>query len=208
MEEIILKANTRKVVGKQVKALRRAGQLPAVIYGRGKTPVAVTLDLHETSKLLPTITSSHLITLSVEGKPHTTLVREKQRHPVSGELIHVDFLEVSLTEKLRVDVIIQLEGDSPAVKNYNAVLVSGLEQLSIEAYPRDLPERISVDVSGLLEIGDAVYVRDLSLPSKVEVLSDPDDMIVLATAPVREEELVEEAAAEPEIIERGKKEEE
>lgn len=208
MEEIVLQAESRNIVGKQVKALRREGRLPAIIYGRGYSPITITLDLHEAGKVFPSITSSQLLTVKVDGKAHTTLVKEKQRHPVSGELIHVDFLEISLTEKLRVNVVIQLEGDSPAVKNYNAVLVAGQEELYIEAYPRDLPERIIVDVSTLVEIGDTIHVRDLVLPAAVEVMSDPDEMVVVATAPAAEEVVEEVSAIEPEVLERGKKEEE
>jgi large subunit ribosomal protein L25 len=210
MEELVLKAKSREIVGKQVKALRREGRLPCVIYGRGFKPVLITLDMREATRILPTITSSHLVVVDVDGKHHTTLVREKQREPVTGMFLHVDFLEVSLTEKLHAKVQIELVGDAPAVKNYNGVMVPGLEEIEVEALPRDLPERITVDISVLAEIGEAIYVRDIVLSSAVEILDDPEEIIVVITAPAREEveETVEGAAAEPEVIERGKKEEE
>ena len=210
MEEVVLKAQKRSVIGKQVKVLRRAGQLPAVIYGKGFDPIAITLDLHNASKILPRISSSHLIVVEVDGIEHNTLVRDKQREPITGGLLHVDFLEVSLTEKLRTVVIIHVEGEAPAVKNYNGVVIVGTEEIEVEALPRDLPERIVVDISTLAEIGDAIYVRDLVISPKVRVLSDPDEIIVNVAAPVVEIEAEEVAVAvpEPEVIERGKKEEE
>ncbi len=212
MEETVLSAKRRDIVGKQVKALRRAGRLPAVLYGRHLAPILVTLDMRESSHVLPTITSSHLVVVDVDGERHTTLVRERQRHPVTGDLLHVDFQVLSMTEKLRATVIIVLEGDAPATKNFNGVLVTGQTELEVECLPSDLPERIRVDISTLAEIGNAIHVRDLVLPPAVEVLTDPDELVVLVTAPAAEEkeEVVEvvEEAAEPEVIEKGKKEEE
>lgn len=213
MEEIVLNAKRRDVVGKQVKALRREGQLPAVLYGRHLAPVLITLDMRDTSRVLPTITSSHLVVVDVDGERHTTLVREKQRHPVTGGLLHVDFQILSMTEKLRTTVVIVLEGDAPATKNFNGILVTGQTELEVECLPNDLPERVRVDISGLTDIGNAIHVRDLVLPPAVDVLTDPDELVVLVTAPAAEEkeEVVVEAEAveaEPEVIEKGKKEEE
>jgi large subunit ribosomal protein L25 len=211
MPEIVLQAQPREVIGKQVKALRREGRLPGVIYGRGIDTLLITLDMHDASRILPTITSSQLVAVEVDGKQHTTLVREKQRMPTTGALLHVDFQEVSLTEKLHANVIIELVGDSPAVKNYNGVLVAGLERLEVEALPRDLPERITVDVSILSEIGQAIHVRDIALSSAVSILDNEDEIIVVVTAQAAEEveEAAEAGAFEPEVaVERGKKEEE
>ena len=211
MKEIVLDAKRRDVVGKQVKALRRAGRLPAVLYSRHLMPILITLDMRVTSRVLPTITSSHLVVVDVDGERHTTLVREKQRDPVTSSLLHVDFQVLSMTEKLRTTVVIVLEGEAPAAKNFNGVLVTGQTELEVECLPRDLPERIRVDVSGLIEIGNSIHVRDLVLPPTVEVLTDPDDLVVLVTAQSAEEKeevVAVEGAAEPEVIEKIKKEEE
>ena len=214
MEKIVLQATQRNVTGKQVKVLRRQGRLPAVLYGRSFNPIPVSLDFHEANRVLPGITSSHLVEVEVDGERHTVLVREKQYHPVLGRIIHVDFMAVSMTEKLRANVSIHLEGESPAVRDLNAVLVTGVEEVEVECLPKDLPERILVDVSSLGEIGAVIRVRDIYLSSEIRVLTDLDEMVVLITAPAAEEveeveEVVEEAAVgEPEVIERGKKEEE
>jgi large subunit ribosomal protein L25 len=216
MEKVVLKASRRTVTGKQVGALRRTGQLPAVIYGHNVEPVAISLDAKETATLLGKISASTLVTIDLEGNEFPTLVREKQREPVKNVFLHIDFQAVSLTEKIRAKVGIVLTGVSPAVKDYSAILVTTLNELEVEAFPQDLPERIVVDISVLGKIGDGIHVRDLILSDKVHIVSGTDEMIVLATAPKAEVEevaavegeAVTEEGGEPEVIEKGKKEEE
>lgn len=206
---VVLKATHRTVTGKQVKALRRQGVLPAVIYGHTVEPISISLDQHEATIQLAGISSSTIVTIDVEGQEHTALVREKQRDYVKNRLIHVDFQVVSLTEKIRTAVHIEIMGTSPAVKDFNAVIVHNVNQVEVEALPRDLPERFIVDISKLAAIGDAVYVRDLEVSSAVAILTDPDEIIVHATGAAAEEvEEVTAETAEPEVLERGKKEEE
>ena len=209
MEEILIKADLRTVIGKQVRTLRRAGKLPGVIYGHRIDPVAITMDLRETSRSLAGLAPSALVTVDVDGEKHLTLVREKQRDKITGTLRHIDFLAVSMKEKLRTNVFLMLVGVPPAIKAFNAIQVTGDDELEVECLPQDLPERIEVDLSGLTQIGDAIHVRDLKVSDKVKILTDPDTMIVLLTAPEMEEEAEAEAVAgEPEVIEKGKKEEE
>jgi large subunit ribosomal protein L25 len=218
MEKVVLKAEKRDAKGRQVKALRRSGKLPAVIYGHRLDPISISLEAHGANLTLNRITSSSLVTIELDGKEYPTLVRERQRDYIKGVLLHVDFLSVDLKEKIRATVSIQFVGVSPAVKDYNGVLVHNLEKLEVECLPTDLPERITVDISVLKQIGDGIRVHevDAMLTDKVVVLSDPDDMVAVVTA-AREEEAVEEAVegvvaeeeAAPELsVERGKKEEE
>jgi large subunit ribosomal protein L25 len=175
------------------------------------------MDAHEASKILGKMSSSTLVTLDVDGKEYPSLVREKQMNYVKRTLIHVDFQVVSLTEKIRANVGIHLSGSSAAVKDMSALLINGLTELEVEAFPQDLPERVVVDLAPLEKIGDAIHVKDILVSDKVTVLSDPEEMVVLATAPakeeVEEEEVVEEAEAvgeegEPEVVEKGKTEDE
>jgi large subunit ribosomal protein L25 len=217
MEKVVLKATKRDVVGKQVKAMRRAGRLPAVIYGRRNEPVIISLDAHSASLALGKLSSSSLVTIDVDGTEYASLVREKQRDYIKNRLLHVDFLAVSLDEKLRATVSIHFVGVSLAVKDFNAVLVHNLEELEVEALPGDLPEGIDVDISVLSRIGDGIRVRDVVVSDKVRLLDNPDTMVAVATAPKVEEEAaavpgveaVAPAEAEPELsVERGKKEDE
>lgn len=215
MENVIIKATPRTVIGKQVRALRRAGQLPGVLYGRHIEPAPISLDAREASRILSHLTSSSLVTIDLEGQEYPALVRESQRNPIKRNLVHVDFQVVSLTEKLRTRVGIEVAGISPAVKDFNAVLVTSLDELEVECLPQHLPERIVVDISRLANVGDGIHVRDIILSENIKVLSDPEEMVVVVTAS-RAEEVEEVAAeaipgqemAEPEVIEKGKKEEE
>jgi large subunit ribosomal protein L25 len=215
MEKVVLNAERRAVIGKQVKALRREGKLPAVIYGRRTEPINISLDAHSASLTLGRLTSSSLVTIAVDGQEYPALVREKQRDYIKNRLLHVDFLAVSLTENIRATVSVNLVGVSMAVKDYNAVLVANLQSLEVECLPTDLPERIDVDISALARPGDGVRVRDVVVSDKVRLLDDPDTMVAVATfakveeeAPVAPAEGVAPAEAEPELaVERGKKEE-
>ena len=217
MEKVTIKAERRDVIGKQVKAMRRAGKLPAVIYGRHTDPINVSLDAHSASLVLGRLTSSSLVTIDLDGKEYPALVREKQRDYIKNRLLHVDFLTVSLTETLRASVAVNLVGVSTAVKDYNAVLVLNLQSLEVECLPTDLPERIDIDIAVLARPGDGIRVRDVKVSDKVRLLDDPDTMVAVATfAKVEEEgaavpgaEGVAPGATEPELaVERGKKEDE
>ena len=217
MEEVLLKATKRTVTGKQVKALRRAGELPAVIYGRHVEPIVISLDAHSSELVFAKLTSSTLVTIDVEGQEYAALVREKQRNFIKGNLTHVDFLALDLTEKIRTKVRLTFTGVSSAVKDFSAVLVHRMEAFEVECLPTDLPERINVDISSLKEIGNSIRVSEIPLPENITVLDDAEDIVIIAT--LAKEEAPEEGAAvvpgaeaaavAPAIsVERGKKEEE
>jgi large subunit ribosomal protein L25 len=214
MEEVVIQASRRQVLGKKVGGLRREGMLPAIVYGSKIDSIPITLDMREASQTLEKLSPSALVVVEVDGEQHYTLVRDKQRNPVLGSIIHVDFQAVSLTEKVRADLNINLIGEAPAVETYLGIVVPSLEQLSIECLPKDLPDRIDVDISGLMEIGDSILVGELNVPEGVEILSDPDEVVVVVIAQAAEEvEEVEEEeefeeGVEPEVLERGKREEE
>lgn len=129
MDEVVLRANRRDVLGKQVKAIRREGKLPAVIYGHHIDPLSIVLDLRDTSRSLTGLAPSALVTVDVDGTPHKALVKEKQRNKITGILLHVDFLAVSMTEKLRSQVYIEIIGLAPAIKDFDGVLVKGFDEV-------------------------------------------------------------------------------
>ena len=220
-EKIVLAAQHRTMKGKKVGALRRQGVLPGIIYGRiGKEqidPISIQLDLHEASKTINKLTVSSLVTLELEDKEYPVVLREAQRDVIYNTLLHVDFMAVSLTEKLHTAVPIELIGQAPAEINMAAVVVTGISELEILVLPQEMPERIEVDATVLVDMDSAIYVRDLQLPDTYEVLTDPDELIAGVTYVTIEEEEEEEEEAElaelldedvePEVIEKGKKEE-
>ncbi len=208
VERVVVKAESRDLIGKQVKAQRREGKLPIVLYGRHLAPTTAWVDAHNANMVLDHLTQSALVTIELGGESHLALIREKQRNYLTGKLLHIDFLVVSATEKLRANVPIEFIGVSPAVKNYSGIVFDNLDELEVEALPNDLPEKIVVDISGLATIGAAFHVKDLVLPGDVRILDDPNEIIVVITAPEAEEkEVTEAASAEPEVIEKKKKEE-
>ncbi|HLF75610.1 MAG TPA: 50S ribosomal protein L25, partial [Anaerolineales bacterium] len=163
MEKVVLKATRRDVIGKQVKAMRREGKLPAVIYGRRTDPISIALDAHSASLVLGRLSSSSLVTIELDGIQYPALVREKQRDYIKNRLLHVDFLAVTLTEELRATVRLNFTGTSIAVKDFNAVLVRNLESLEVECLPTDLPEAIEVDISVLDRPGEGIRVKDIAV---------------------------------------------
>ncbi|KAF0112523.1 MAG: 50S ribosomal protein L25 [Chloroflexi bacterium] len=210
MEKVVINATKRTVIGKQVGVLRRAGKLPGVIYGHKMDPVAILMELKQSTRVLNTTTSSSVITVDLDGTEYAVLVREKQRDYLKNLFLHVDFQAVSQTEKIRAEVKIEFVGHAPAVKDFNGVVVDGITSVTVEALPKDLPERFIVDISNLMQIGDSITLRDIAIPNGVDVLDSLDEMIILITSPAAEEveEVTEETAEEPEVIEKGKKEEE
>lgn len=209
MEKIVLKASHRPA-DKSPKALRREGLMPAVIYGRHITSTPIVMNLRDTSRLLFGLSGSAIINIDIDGEVHAALVREKQKDYIKNTFLHIDFQAVSLTEKLRTTVTIELVGLSPAIKDFNGVVVTNISEIEVESLPQYLPERIIVDVTKLAKIGDSIHVRDLQVASEVEILEDMDEVVVVISQ--TKEEAVEEPTegtelAEPEVIERGKKEE-
>lgn len=209
----MLSANPRRVVGKQVKALRREGRLPAVLYGAGMEPLAIELEDREASRLLNRISGSTLLQLQVQGEEHMVLVREIQRDVIRRNPIHVDFLKVAMDVRITAEVPIELVGRAPAVEELGGVLVTGINSVEVEALPADLRDRVTVDLESLVKIDDSITAGDLFLGEGVELLTDPGELV--ARVIYQAEEVIEEAVAEevvptaeePELVERGRREE-
>ena len=212
MEKYEIEAQDREVIGKKVKALRREGLLPAIIYGSGIDPMPITLNTKDVRQILSVIGANTLVTIKLGKKEHLVLVRDIQREVIRRDLLHMDFQAVSLEESITSTVPIVLVGVAPVVKEFEALLITNMEDIQIEAKAKDLPDTISVDISTLLEIGDNILVKDLVISGDVTVLDDPEDVVVVATLPIlmaELEELVEEGAelfeelTDAELMEEG-----
>ncbi len=201
MEKFNLEVQERTVIGKQVKALRRQGMLPAIIYGTGIVPIPITMSTKEVRQILSVIGANTLLTLNIGKKDHLVLVRDIQRDVISRELIHMDFQEVSLDETITSTVPIVLVGEAPVIKEFEALLITNMEEIQIEAKAKDLPDTISVDVTGLMEIGDNILVKDLVIPGDVTVLDDPEEVVVVATLPTLMEEIAPDIEEGAELLE-------
>lgn len=197
MERVEIAADTRDVRGKKVKVLRSQGLVPAVLYGRdvdGGVPIQV--NAKEISKALARGGANQLISLKVgKKKPALVLARHVQRDPLKHSLIHIDFLQVVMSEKIEVEIPIELVGESPAARNLGCVVIQSLDTLAVQCLPSDIVQSIEVDVSSLQDYNEMILVGDLKLPEGFDLLAEPDTVIVKAEAPRSEEEL--EALAEP-----------
>lgn len=215
MSRPVLKAQKRESFGNKVKALRREGILPANIYGKKIKSQAVQVEKKEFTAVFEQAGETNLIDLKIdkEKQARPVLATNLQKHPVTGESLHIDFHQVDLTQKVSVAIPVVIEGESPAVKEKGAVLIILLDEIKVEALPQDLPDQFKVDISLLNNFDDSILVKDLKIDrSKVDVLVEDDESIVMVQEP-KEEEIVpptkEEASTEEQAsqTEAGEKEE-
>lgn len=192
--------------------LRREGIVPAVLYGHGIKTQAIQIERKAFAKVLKAAGHTSLINLFLGTTKHTVLVREIQLHPVKSSLLHVDFYQVRLDEKITAHVPLFFTGESPAVKDRGGVLVRNLDELELEALPQDLPHNIEIDISTIQAFDEPIRVADLKLPSGVELLHEPDEVITLVQPPRTAEELeadlAEEATEDVSSVEGVKEEKE
>jgi large subunit ribosomal protein L25 len=191
--------------------MRNRRRIPGVLYGRNREPLLLDFDEKEFGKLVSEHSASNLIVdLRVDSGADAvkTLIREVQVDPVSGSVLHVDFNQISLTDRIEVEVPIELTGLPSGVKNSGGILQHPVRTLAIKCLPHDMPDKITLDVTGL-EIGDSIYVSSLTLEN-VEILADPETSLATVVHPVKAEEPTaaeaEAVAAEPEVVGRKKDE--
>lgn len=208
-----LSARSRMESGRNaVKQVRARGGVPAVIYGSKQTPTNLEVSRREVEALLAhAVGENILVDLEIEegGKKtnRLSLIQEVQHHPLRGEVLHVDFHAVSMTEEISADIVIESFGEADGVKNFGGLLEQNLRSLTIRCLPQNLPEIIRVDVSAL-KIGDSIHVRDLALPEGVTADEDADLTVFIVAEPTVAEEPVAAAAtaASPEVIKEKKPE--
>lgn len=189
METISLSATKRTVKGKATSKLRSAGILPGVLYGHNTKATDIELDSREFGKAFKQAGESTLVNLSVDGKTQPVLIQEVQNHYLTDQPIHVDFYAVNMNEKLKAKIPLHFVGESAAVKNLGGTLVRNLNEVEVECLPADLPHAIEVDISALATFENVINVKDLNVSSKVQILANPDEMVVTVAAPRSEEEL-------------------
>jgi len=191
-------------------ALRKAGEIPAVFYGAGKPSTPISVPLFEFKKIWKNAGESSAIKLSVDGENVDVLIHEVQVHPVTDTPIHADFLAIDMNKMIKVKVPLEFVGVSPAVKGALGNLVKALQEVEVEALPKDLPQNISVDISSLATVADNILVSNLVLSSGVSMITNGNEVVASIVLQVEEKEEV----ATPvdlsaiEVEKKGKKEEE
>jgi large subunit ribosomal protein L25 len=195
-----------------VKAVRARGAVPAVIYGAKTPSINLEVNRRDIENLLArSVGENILVELEIHDGTTTTnrlsLIQEIQHHPVRGDILHVDFHEVSMTEEIEAEVVLEPEGEAVGVKTFGGLLQQSMRELPIRCLPQNLPSLITVDVSAL-NIGEAVHVRDIRLPEGVIATADAHLTVFLVSEPTvaTEEETAAEAAAAPEVITEKKPE--
>jgi len=209
--QIKLSARPRTETGSNaVKKVRSRGFIPANIYGKGSEPFGLEVNQKAVEQLLAHASGENiLVELEIEDQGKTTnrlsLIQEVQHHPVRRDVLHVDFHAVSATEALEAEVPIEPVGDADGVKNGGGILQQNLHELAISCLPKDLPDHLSVDVSGL-KLGESIHVRDLVLPAGVTAVVDGEVTVFHVSEPTVAPEPAAEAAAAPEVLKEKKAE--
>lgn len=200
-----LTAHTREIRGKKVKTLRREGITPVHVFGRGIEPEALQCDTIELQKVLAQAGSTGIVGLKVDKsrKKRNVMIREVQKESRSGQILHIDFYQIRMEEKLKVDVPIYLTGEAPALKMKENFLSHELDSLSVECLPDDIPNHIEVDVTVLEEADQSIRVQDIVLSEEITVFNNPEQLVakinvrhVEAEIEAEEVEAAEEGEAE------------
>ncbi len=208
---LTLKAKVRKEVGKKTKTLKKAGIIPAVVYGNGIKNVSIEVVYEDFKKILATAGESSLISLKIEGesKERPVLIHDINRDYVTDKFIHLDFYQAALDHEVEVAVPLIFEGVSSAVKDLGGTLVKEAQEIKVKAFPQNLPHDIKVDISVLNTFEDEIKVKDLKVSAGVKILKGQEDMVAKVVAPEKiEEELekpIEEKVEDVEKVEKEKK---
>jgi large subunit ribosomal protein L25 len=207
VNNVELRVARRSVLGKKVKALRRGGVTPANVYGHRVESQAVEVDSLTLAHTLKRLERNAILSLRIQGERavRPVIVREVQRDILNDKILHVDFYQVSLAEKMKADVPLILVGKAPAVEDLGGILLQGLDSIAVEALPADIPPHIEVDISTLATFDSSVHVRDLVIDPKVHVLTEGDSVISSVSPPRKVAE--EAVAAEEEVAAEAEKEE-
>ncbi|NDJ62652.1 MAG: 50S ribosomal protein L25 [Chloroflexi bacterium] len=209
-DTVTLEVQQRTITGKKVRRLRREGWVPGIIYGTKIDPINVQMPYRPLEIALMQAGGTQLIDMKVDGKRHKVITREVQRDVILKTILHVDFVAVDASSVIRVEVPVQIIGESPAVQTNQAMLVAGASIVTVSMAADQLIDQIEVDISNL-DVGDSLQIRDLVVPEGAVVENEPDQLIVLVqqiTAPAAEEETEGEGEiSEPELVERRRAEE-
>ena len=210
MAEFQLAAEVRQQRGKKNRQLRRNGFVPGIVYGPSIDPIGVQFPYRTIEVTLMSAGGTNLIDIEVNGETFPSLAREVQRDVVRGDILHVDFLAVDQTQRISVEVPIEMVGRSPVVAAREGILITGRSSLTLEVFPSDIRDRIIIDLNDLTELGSEVLVRDLTFGENVTVHNDPNEMLakIVQPAAARAEEELDEEDGELEDGEIGEEGEE
>lgn len=203
---ISLSVKIRKTLGKKTKTLRKEGVIPAILYGPRIKPLPLKVDLKDFKKVYKTAGESSLISLKIGEKESKVLIHDVQRHPLTDEFLHVDFYEPLLKEKVTATISLVFVEKAPAVEELGGTLIKNISEVEVKGLPQELPKEIQVNIGSLKTFDDDILIKDLKIEKDIEILKEPDEVVV-SVVPPREEE-VEEKIEEVKEVEEEKEEKE
>ncbi len=198
MKKYSLNANTRDLLGRKVKTLRNEGLAPANIFGKNIKSTSIQINTKEFQSVYKEAGETSIVELNLGKDIRHTLISNVQLHPVTDQILHVDFREVNLKEKITAQVPVELEGESQAEKSGVGTVVTQLSEIEVEALPTDIPENFVVNIESLSEVDQAIYVKDIKAPTGVTITEDPESIVVKVEPQQKEEVVVEPVATEGE----------
>jgi len=188
MSKYSLTAEPRNIVGKKVKSIRAGGGIPATIYGKETKPNTITVETKTFLSLYKEAGETGLIDLTVDGKNHPVLIHNVQTHPLTKEILNIEFHEVNLKEKVHAEIPVECVGEPVAIKEKLGILLTLISHVEVEALPTNLPEKLTVDISHLANVDEQVTVADLSVPKEVTMVTDATIIIAKIGAFIVEKE--------------------
>lgn len=192
MEKIKLQASKRDVLGKKVAGLRRDGLVPVVLYGKGKDNMSLSVGKKEFDRAYKMSGRSTIIQVDIDGeKTKNVLIKDVDKHPVSDSILHADFYQVSMSEKITASIPLNFVGDSVAVMDLSGSLITNKSEVEVECLPADLPHEIEVDISVLENFDSVIHIKDIKVQEGVEIKDDLEETLVFVEPPRSEEELAE-----------------
>jgi large subunit ribosomal protein L25 len=182
-----LAVQKREIFGKKTNSLRKQGVIPAELYGRGIKNIHLAVDVKTFHKAYKETGESTVLTLVLGKDKYPTLIHDIKRDAVSGDVAHIDFYQVRMDEKITADVQFEFVGEAPAVKERGGIVNKSMTEVKVEALPGDLPHRLQVDLALLKELNQSIHISDIRVPKGVEILVDPETVIVTVTEKMAEE---------------------
>ncbi len=212
MNKYVLKAEKREIIGSKVRKMRKVGLIPATVFGKTVDSASIQISSVEFNRVYKQAGETSLIWISVDGeaKERPTLVKDLSNNPMTGKIVHIDFHQVNLKEKVTANVPVEIIGESDLIKSGAAVLDIHMDEVEVEALPTDIPEKLVFDISSLKEVGEHLLLSSAVLPSGVTLITDSESIVVALGEPQKEEEPLDTAVAETEVVgeaDKDKKEE-
>jgi large subunit ribosomal protein L25 len=201
----VLKAEKRDILGKKTESLRQAGIVPAELYGHNSENLHLAVSAKDFRNIFKEAGGNVIVNLEIDGVKYPVLINDTSVDPLSGEFKSIDFYEVRMDEEIISSIPLEFIGVSPAVKDLDGIFVKAMDEVEVEALPANLPKSIEIDIAGLTELGQSLFVKDIIVSGEFKIVVDPDTVIATVSEPKEEEVEVAPATVESVVVETEEK---